>query len=129
MDIFSQYFNDLIAYQGDRFNHRKQVWIDNSSTHNPSEQLQRVLYAKNIELCYLPTCSTNLCQPVDQFIIAKIKDAWTRQWESKKTELIREQQWQNDPHGRRGFYGKLKNLGKPYFLSLVAVAVQDMNEE
>jgi hypothetical protein len=36
MDIFSQYFDDPIAYQGDCFNHRKQVWIDNSSTYNPS---------------------------------------------------------------------------------------------
>jgi hypothetical protein len=91
--------------------------------------LQRVLQAKNTELCYLPACSTNLCQPADQFIIAKIKDAWTRRWESKKTELICEQQWQNDSHGERGFSGKLKNLGKPYFLSLAAAAVRDMNEE
>jgi hypothetical protein len=129
MDIFSQYFDDPIAYQGDRFNHRKQVWVDNSSTHNPSEQLQRVLHAKNTEVCYLSACSTSLCQPADQFIIAKIKDAWTRRRESKKTKLIREQQWQNDSNGRRGFSGKLKNPGKPYFLLLAAATVQDVNEE
>jgi hypothetical protein len=47
----------------------------------------------------------------------------------KKTKLIREQQWQNDLHGRRGFSGKLKNPGKPYFLSLVVAIVRDVNEE
>jgi hypothetical protein len=47
----------------------------------------------------------------------------------KKLEMIRTDQWQNDPQGRRGWSGKLKNLGKPYFLSLVAAAVRDVNEE
>lgn len=31
--------------------------------------------------------------------------------------------------GRRGWSGKLKNLGKPFFLTLATDAVQDMNQE
>ena len=40
MGIFAEYFVDPIAYQRDQYGHRKQVWIDNLSTHNPSPQLQ-----------------------------------------------------------------------------------------
>jgi hypothetical protein len=47
----------------------------------------------------------------------------------KKLEMIRTDQWQNDPQGRRGWSGKLRNPGKPYFLSLAAAAVRDVNEE
>ena len=76
MGIFVEYFADPIAYQGDRYGHQKQIWVDNSSTHNPSPQLQQALVARNTKLCYLLACSTSLVQPVDQTIIAKIKDAW-----------------------------------------------------
>jgi hypothetical protein len=102
MGIFAEYFAVPIAYQGDQYGHWKQVWVDNSLTHNPSPQLQQALVARNTELCYLPACSTSLVQPADQTIIAKIKDAWIRRWEMKKLEMIHTDQWQNDPQGRRG---------------------------
>jgi hypothetical protein len=68
-------------------------------------------------------------QPTDQTIIAKIKDAWIRRCEMKKLEMICTDQWQNDPQGRRGWFGKLRNSGKPYFLSLATVPIRDVNEE
>jgi hypothetical protein len=31
MGIFAEYFADPIAYEGDQYGHRKQVWVDNLS--------------------------------------------------------------------------------------------------
>jgi hypothetical protein len=50
---------------------------------------------KNTILRYFPPCSTHLYQPVDTFIISKIKDAWTKRWEAKKIKLIQTNAWQN----------------------------------
>jgi hypothetical protein len=133
MGLFTEYFVDPIAYLGDRGGHLKHVWVDNSSSHNRSLQLQlqlqHVLDNKNIKLCYLLACSTSLAQPIDQLIIAKIKDAWTRWWEMKKEESICTDQWQNDPLGRRGWFGKLKNPDKPFFFTLAVDIVRDVSHE
>jgi hypothetical protein len=80
-------------------------------------------------LCYLPPCSTHLAQPADQFIIAKIKDAWNRQWKLKKAQLTEAGKWQNNPLRNRGWSRKLKNPGKEYFLHLAADVMRDMNSE
>ena len=88
MALFAQYFAEPQAYQGDPHGHLKHMWCDNSSSHNMSPELDQVLRHTNTRLCYLPSCSTHLVQPADQFIIAKIKDAWNHRWELKKAELI-----------------------------------------
>ena len=86
-------------------------------------------FIENVQIYYLPACSTSLAQPTDQAIIQKIKDAWIRHWETKKTTLIQGGEWQNDPQGRRGWFGKLKNPRKGFFLALAAEAVRDVNQE
>ena len=43
--------------------------------------------------------------------------------------MIQGGEWQNDPQGRKGWFGKLKNPGKGYFLSLAAEAVCVVNQE
>ena len=83
--------------------------------------------SKRTVLKYPPPCSTHLCQPADSFVISKIKDAWTRRWEAKKIELIRNDSWQNLPRRDGQWSGKLTNPGKSFFLQLVADAVNDVN--
>jgi hypothetical protein len=43
MELFSQYFAEPRAYQGDVHQHLKHVWCDNLSSHNLSPNLDQVL--------------------------------------------------------------------------------------
>ena len=43
--------------------------------------------------------------------------------------MICTNQWQNDSQSMRGWSSKLRNLGKPYFLSLAAATIRDINEK
>jgi hypothetical protein len=86
--LFSQYFEEPRAYQYDLYNCSKTIWVDNCIVHNITPQLAMVLAKKRTTLKYLPPCATHLCQPADIFIISKIKDAWTKRWETMKSELI-----------------------------------------
>jgi hypothetical protein len=47
----------------------KHVFVDNCSSHNGSKRVIQVLSLKNTKLCYLPPCTTHLCQPADTFVI------------------------------------------------------------
>ena len=79
--------------------------------HNLTLRFQTILQAKHSVLRYLPPCSTHLCQPADTFIVSKIKDAWTKQWEAKKTKLIVSNAWQNTLQGDGHWSRKLTNSG------------------
>lgn len=125
--IFPQFFEDPRSYQPDVHNRIKHVWVDNCTSHNITPRLADVLSQKRTVLKYLPPCTTHLCQPADTFIISKIKDAWTNRWEAKKTELIRNNAWQNNTRGDGHWSGKLTNPGKHFFLQLAANAVEDVN--
>ena len=87
-----------------------------------------VLAQKQTTLKYLPICATHLCQPADTFLISNIKEAWTKRLEAKKSKLIQENAWQNNPRGDGQWSGKLTNLGKRFFLQLAADAIQDVNQ-
>ena len=86
--IFFQYFMEPCAYESDLHHRTKYVWVDNCIAHNMSFTLVTVLAQKHTTPKYLPICTIHLCQPTDTFIISNIKDAWTKQWEAKKLELI-----------------------------------------
>ena len=89
--------------------------------------LVTVLAQKQITLKYLSICATYLCQPADTFLISNIKEAWTKRWEAKKSELIQENAWQNNPRGDGQWLGKLTNPSKRFFLQLAADVIQDIN--
>ena len=125
--IFSQYFMEPRAYQRDHHGRTKYVWVDNCTAHNMTPILAAVLAQKQTTLKYLPICATHLCQPADTFLISNIKEAWTKRWEAKKSELIQENAWQNNPRGDGQWSGKLTNPGKRFFLQLAADAIQDVN--
>ena len=67
----------------------------------------------------MPNNSTDLCQPADSFIIAKLMDVWKSEWESKKLELLNNESYTAS--------GKLKNSGKKFFLQLAAKCVRRVN--
>ena len=115
--LFSDYFVEPRAFQSDVHGRSKFIWVDNCTGHNMIPRLSTVLEANNAILKYLPPCSTHLCQPTDTFIISKVKDAWTKRWEAKKTDLITSNAWQNTPRANGGWSGKLSNLGKRFFYS------------
>jgi hypothetical protein len=91
--LFPEYFTESCAFQPDLHGLTKVIWVDNYSSHRITPRLTTVLIEKQTVLRFLPPCYTHLCQPVDTFIISKIKDAWTRHWERKKTEMIQVDAW------------------------------------
>jgi hypothetical protein len=88
-----------------------------------------VLAEKRTTLRYLLSCATHFCQPADTFIISKIKDAWTKRWKAKKSELIQQDSWQNKPRGDGQCSSKLNNPGKKFFLQLAADSIEDVNRQ
>ena len=125
--IFSQYFMEPRSYQPNHHGRIKYVWVDNCTTHNMTPTLATLLAQKRTTLKYLPICAIHLCQPANTFLISNIKEAWTKQWEAKKSELIQENAWQNNPRGDGQWSGKLTNPGKRFFLQLVVDAIQVVN--
>jgi hypothetical protein len=59
--LFSQYFEEVKAYQPDFFNRTKTIWVDNCTGHNLIPQLAMVLAEKKTTLRYLLPCTTHLC--------------------------------------------------------------------
>ncbi|KAE9040393.1 hypothetical protein PR001_g7088 [Phytophthora rubi] len=90
-----------------------------------TEELEKL----NASLKFFPPNATDLCQPADSFVIAKIKDEWRRLWNEKKIELIEGNAWQNKVRSDGAWSGKLKNPGKIYFLTLAAKAVRRVNAQ
>ena len=128
--ILCEYFLEPRAYQTDLHHCMKTIWQnDNCSGHSMNPRLAAVIAAKNIIFKFLPSCSTYLCQLADTFLISKIKDAWTRRWEAKKTELIQQNAWQNAPQTDGQWSRKLTNPCKQFFLQLATDSVEDVNQE
>ncbi|KAG3156171.1 hypothetical protein PC128_g21935 [Phytophthora cactorum] len=108
---------------------RKTIFLDNCPGHLEESQCQDELNRLNARLHYLPANATDLCQPADSFVIAKIKDVWSRLWNDKKIELIEDEQWQTKVRKDGSYSGKLKNPGKRFFLELAVAAVGEVNQK
>lgn len=57
----------------------------------------------------MPKNTYDLVQPVDEFVVQKIKDAWNRRWDAWKLTLVRAGNWTERS-------GKLPNSGKYIYL-------------
>nr|CCA26252.1 predicted protein putative [Albugo laibachii Nc14] len=73
--------------------------------------------------------ATHLVQPADDFVISKIQDAWTKRWDEKKIQLVRDQDWQIKVRNDGSWSGALQNPEKPFFLQLAADSVRDVNAQ
>ncbi|BBN13568.1 hypothetical protein MPTK1_6g04680 [Marchantia polymorpha subsp. ruderalis] len=110
MQVFPQWLSEPRAFQHDR--------------HNESDAMSVALTRTKTTLRFFPPCVTNKVQPAYPFVISKIKDARTKRWESKKMEMIREQQWSNEVLRDGEWSSKLLNSGKRFSLQLaVSIAL------
>ena len=126
--MFSKYFLESRVYQSDLHHCTKYIWVDNCITHNMISTLAAVLAQKHTTFKYLPLCAIHLCQSADTFLISYIKEAWTKQWEAKKSKLIQENVWQNNLQDDGQWLEKLTKLKKKKFLQLAADAIEDVNQ-
>lgn len=56
------------------YNFRKSIrYMDNSSGHEITENVQKVLKKIDTEIWFFPKNATDLCQPGDSFVIQKMK--------------------------------------------------------
>ncbi|POM81398.1 Hypothetical protein PHPALM_633 [Phytophthora palmivora] len=59
---------------------KKTVFLDNCSGHLEADEYHEEFDAINSDLKFFPPNATDLCQPADSFVNAKIKDAWKMKW-------------------------------------------------
>lgn len=93
-----------------------EIFLDNAGCHAESEEVKCYLENWNMESRYLPKNATDLCQPVDSFIIYKIKNFWRRMWDVKRMKMVTNDEWNDWTKGS----GKLPNPGKSFFLQLAS---------
>ncbi|KAG2813670.1 hypothetical protein PC116_g16967 [Phytophthora cactorum] len=86
--LFRGYLKEPKAICADPRGQPKTVFLDNCSGHLEEEECKEELHHLNARLSYLPANATDLCQPADSLVIAKINDVWVRMWNNKKIELI-----------------------------------------
>lgn len=82
---FREYLKERRAQQPDRLGRKKTIFLDNCSGHLSEDECEEELQALNASFKYLPPNATDLCQPADSFVIAKIKDVWRSLWNAKKS--------------------------------------------
>ncbi|KAL0217568.1 hypothetical protein RCL1_008149 [Eukaryota sp. TZLM3-RCL] len=117
--ILAQYLNSGI-FKRDRFGRHQFIFCDNAPSHKETEEVQHALERINASILFLPKNATDLVQPCDSFVIAKIKEVWTRKWEEQKMRMIQNNEWSASS-------GKLPNPGKTFFLQLAADTIQEVN--
>ena len=94
------------------FTGKKVLRVENCSGHIFTNETSRLFARINTSRRKLPANATNLVQPADTFVIAKIKDAWRRVWDRFEMEMIEKGEWMP---GLEGSSGKLRNPGKSFF--------------
>jgi hypothetical protein len=125
--VFREYLGERRAIWGDLQGRVKTLYVDNCSGHLSDEECTEELSKINTRIRFLPANATDLCQPADSFVIAKLKDIWSRKWNEKKLELIEGSEWQDKMRKDGAWSGKLRNPGKEYFLKLASESVQELN--
>lgn len=86
--LFRGYLKEGRAMSANHHGLQKTIFLDNCSGHLDESECQEVLKRINARLRYLPPNATDLCEPADSFVIAKIKDVRSRMWNNKKIQLI-----------------------------------------
>ena len=88
--LLGQWLEEPRANPPDKYGRKKTIFMDNCGGHNESDGSIAALLKLRAEIRKLPAQATDLCQPADSFVISKIKDVWTREWEAKKIQMIDE---------------------------------------
>lgn len=121
--VFNQWLREPRAIKQDADERDRFLFTDNASGHKLNAQTVVSLNAIMTELCFLPANATHLIQPLDAFIIQKIKEVWHRLWALEKMERLKNGDWAD---GIRKS-GKLQHPGRGYYLKLAARCVSEVN--
>jgi len=97
--------------------------MDNCWGHKITEPVIEALQNISTVIKFLPQNCTYLCQPLDSFIIKKLKGYWGSEWGRKLIELIRDEQWSVGQNAS----GMLLNPGKQYYVELAVRSVAHVN--
>ncbi|OWZ15168.1 hypothetical protein PHMEG_00011231 [Phytophthora megakarya] len=76
--VFREYLGGRRAMNGDRHGREEHTLLDNCTSHLDEDQCENEFARLKARLVYFPANATDLCQPADSFVIAKIKYAWRR---------------------------------------------------
>jgi hypothetical protein len=105
------------------------VWIDNVASHTGpiSSNAQK----KNIEKLPLPANTTHLCQPADQFVIAKFKEMYKELFDDYILSAVEDGLFQQkiQADGTLKGSGKIRNPGKSFILQLLSKVLTELNEK
>lgn len=101
------------------------LFVNNASGHKKTGKAIEALKCSFKKLEFLPKNASELCQPVDSFIIQKTKNSWRRMCAEKKLEMIRKKEWVNWKSGS----GKLSNRGKMFYLKRAASVICEVWNE
>ncbi|OWY93114.1 hypothetical protein PHMEG_00037609, partial [Phytophthora megakarya] len=126
---FREYLTEPRAMRKDWKGRKKHIFLDNCSGHLSNDECPQELLELKAELRYLSANATDLCQPADSFVIAKIKDVWAQKWNQRKIDLIEGGKWQNNKRNDGSWSGKLRNPGKSFFLHLATETIREVNSK
>ena len=122
-NVFQKWLQEPRAISKDPGGRTRMLFLDNCSGHRLSDPVKEGLTNISTRLKFLPKNATHLCQPLDSFVIQKLKAYWRKQWEAKKIEMIRDNQWSAGPRAS----GKLLNPGKRFYMLLAIESVAFIN--
>ena len=74
--VFIEWLSEPTAIKALPGQQERVLYKDNASGHRHNEDVEKCQNQINTKLCKLPPNTTDLVQPADSFIIARIKSAW-----------------------------------------------------
>ena len=79
--VFEQWLHEPCTINRDAENRTRHLFMDNCSGHKQTQNVTSASFSINTEIKFLLCNATHLCQPLDAFIIRKLKIVWRREWE------------------------------------------------
>jgi hypothetical protein len=128
--VFQQFFGcDRIWGTDDPQGPLKHVWTDGVASHKGP--LGEAASKKNIMRHFLPANMTHICQPCDQFVIAKFKELYKEYFDDYILSAVEDGLFHQglDKNGNATGSGKVKNPGKLFILRLLSKVLREMNDK
>ena len=120
---FKEWIKEPRAIQKDPLNRRRYLFMDKCSGHKTTESTQQALDEKITSVLFLPPKVTHLCQPLDSFVIQKLKEIWRDLWQAEKMQLTFVGDFMDGPNGS----GKIRNPEKQFYSELPARCINKLN--
>ena len=72
--VFEQLLREPRAINRDAENRTRHLFLGNCLVHKHTQNVTSALFSVNTEIEFLPRNASHLCQPLDSFIIQKLKN-------------------------------------------------------